>query len=166
MSSELNIETMNYNILPPEPPQIEVLNIINPDSIITNDIFEGIEPPVLPKKEAVEYQSENLFVKGEFLYIEDSYSRKMLVNAWNAITQLELWNYMKQEQDSYMWSKDNEISSIYSKMEELGYTGHSGGSFGWTMRQMQYIAQNGEDKYVQDVVSQYKYITRNETNNI
>jgi hypothetical protein len=32
-------------------------------------------------------------------------------------------------------------------MVELGYNGHSGSSFGYTMRAMQYIAQNGEEKY-------------------
>ena len=76
----------------------------------------------------------------------------MLVNAWNSITQLDLWNYMKQEQYSYMWSDYKKISYISSKMKELGYNEHSGSSFGWTMRQMQYIAQHGEDKYAEQIM--------------
>jgi hypothetical protein len=32
-------------------------------------------------------------------------------------------------------------------MEQLGYYGHSGSSFGLTMRTMQYIARNGEEKF-------------------
>lgn len=152
MSSELNIETMNYSILPPEPPRIEVLSIINTDSLITDDIIEGLEPPALQRKEAVEYQSENLFVRGEFLYIKDNNTREILVNAWNSITQLDLWNYMKQVQYSYMLSDDKEISAIFSKIEELGYNGHSGCSFVWTMRQMQYIAQHGEEKYAKQII--------------
>lgn len=155
MYSELNIENINYYILSPEPPQIKVTSIINPDSLITNDILKGLEPPALQMKKALEYQLENIFVRGEFLYIKDSYTREMLVNAWNSITQLDLWNYMKQEQYSYMWSDDDDkkISDISSKMEELGYNKHSGGSFEWTMRQMQYIAQHGEDKYAEQIMA-------------
>ncbi len=96
-------------------------------------------PPLPPE--------ETKFVKGDFAYIENSNEREMLQNAWNAITQLELWNYMKQNCESYMLSSDNEITIITHKMEELGYNGHSGFSFGWTMRQMQYIAQYGEEQY-------------------
>jgi hypothetical protein len=39
-------------------------------------------------------------------------------------------------------------------MEELGYDGHSGASFGWTMRTMQYIANHGEKKY-KEIVNEY-----------
>jgi hypothetical protein len=35
-------------------------------------------------------------------------------------------------------------------MVELGYDGHSGCSFGYTMRIMQYIAKYGEEKYKKD----------------
>ena len=78
----------------------------------------------------------------------------MLINAWNAITELDLWNYMRNEQYSYMLSNDKEIYIISRKMEELGYNGHSGFSFGWTMRQMQYIAQFGEKKYAEIILYQ------------
>jgi len=88
-----------------------------------------------------------VFVKGQFMYVKDTQSRILLVNAWNAITQLELWNYMKKDVESYMFCNDKEISIITRKMEELGYDGHSGFSFGWTMRQMQYIAQYGEEQF-------------------
>jgi hypothetical protein len=77
----------------------------------------------------------------------------MLVNAWNAITQLELWNYMKKDTYSFMLSNDKEIWIITKKMEDLGYDGHSGSSFGWTMRQIQYIAKNGEEKYMNDYLN-------------
>jgi hypothetical protein len=47
-----------------------------------------------------------------------------------------------------MWSNDKEVNLIANKIIELGYDGHSGFSFGWTMRQLQYIAINGEEKYM------------------
>jgi hypothetical protein len=52
-----------------------------------------------------------------------------------------------------MFSDDQEIWRITAKMEELGYNGHSGCSFGWTMRQMQYIAKYGEEKYRDELVA-------------
>jgi hypothetical protein len=33
-------------------------------------------------------------------------------------------------------------------MEELGYTGHSGTSFGWTMRSMEFLAKHGKDEFL------------------
>ena len=101
-------------------------------------------------------ESKETFIKGKFMYVKDEHSREMLVNAWNAIEELELWDYMRRETYSYMFSKDQEISRITAKMVELGYDGHSGFSFGWTMRQIQNIAQYGEEKYRDDVVSNYK----------
>ena len=98
-------------------------------------------------------QIQSKFLEGQFLYVNDPHSREMLINAWNAITLLELWNYMKNDQYSYMWNDDKEIGIIYKKMEELGYTIHSGGTFGWTMRQMQYIAKFGEKKFAQYILS-------------
>ena len=46
--------------------------------------------------------------------------------------------------DGYMWSNDKRIDLIYNKIEELGYTGHSGCSFAFIMRDMQFIALEGE----------------------
>ena len=71
----------------------------------------------------------------------------MLVNAWSAITQLGLWDYMKKDIINYIFSGDKEIYMISDKMFELGYRDHSGYSFSWIMRQMQYIAQHGEESY-------------------
>jgi hypothetical protein len=77
----------------------------------------------------------------------------MLVSAWNAITSVNLWNYMKKNVNNFMLNNDYEVKTIYRKIEELGYTGHSGFSFSWTLRQMQYIAQYGEKKYMREVVN-------------
>lgn len=78
--------------------------------------------------------------------------RNMYETAFDAITQLELWPFMKQfNDDSFMFSNGPEIDAIYKKIEEFGYFGHSGCSFGLTMRTMQYISIYGlatfEEKY-------------------
>jgi hypothetical protein len=123
--------------------------------------YNNISPPIPPTSN--EEQNDNLlsqiitndndkFEPGEFLYISELHSREMLVNAWNAITQLEIWDYMKKDTCSYTFNNDNEIDIISRKMEELGYNGHSGFSFGWTMRQMQIISKIGEIKYRQEIL--------------
>jgi hypothetical protein len=91
---------------------------------------------------------------GQFEFIEKE-DRTMYKTAHAAISQLELWDFMKKETDSYMFSSDTTVSKIYTKIEELGYAGHSGASFVCTMRTMQYIAQNGYDKFKE------KYLARN-----
>jgi hypothetical protein len=67
----------------------------------------------------------------------------MLENAYTAISLTEMWQYMKKNVESYMLCNDDELKIISDKMEELGYHGHSGASFGITMRNMQFIALNG-----------------------
>ena len=129
MSSELNV-------LPPSPPINETF-IINPSNIESE-------------------QNEDIFIFGQFLYVDDANDKEMLQNAWTDINQLYLWEYMKRPTDSYMMSSDPEINIITKKMEELGYDGHSGSSFGWTMRQMQHIAQHGEDDFMDTYITNNK----------
>ena len=71
----------------------------------------------------------------------------MLTNAWQAITQTNSWIFMAEEIESFMFSNHPKIYEISRKMEELGYSGHSGCSFGCTMRNMQYLAQKGEEQF-------------------
>ena len=79
------------------------------------------------------------------------YERIMYETAFNAITQLELWTYMQNfKGESFMLSLDEEVKCIYSKIENLGYCGHSGASFGFIMRNMEYISKNGLDKFQQE----------------
>jgi cation transport regulator ChaC len=56
---------------------------------------------------------------------------------------------MKKDVHSYMFNNDNELQRIYNKIEELGYNGHSGASFGYIMRHMQFIAKNGIENHKQ-----------------
>jgi hypothetical protein len=89
------------------------------------------------------------FVPGAFEYIKDYNAnyKAMLVNAYQAVTQTETWDFVKEDCESFMFSKDPRIYLISNKMTALGYGGHSGCSFGCVMRDMQYIAQNGEEKF-------------------
>ena len=91
-------------------------------------------------------ENNQVFVPGKFEYVNE-WDRKMFVNAWQAITLTENWEFMKADIESFMWSGDLRVDIISAKMIELGYNGHSGSSFGYTMRRMQYLAKNGEEKF-------------------
>ena len=103
-----------------------------------------LRPPTPPKNTS-KYCST--IGDGKFEYISKHTEREMLVNAWQAITQTNLWDFVSEPIDSFMWSSDQRIEAISEKMVELGYNGHSGISFGSTMRNMQYLAQHGENKF-------------------
>jgi len=86
-------------------------------------------------------------VPGKFDYVECTHTRKMLQNAWLAIELTEMWSFVEKPIESFMISPDSRVWKISNKMKELGYDNHSGFTFGWTMRQMQFIAQHGEEKF-------------------
>ena len=74
--------------------------------------------------------------------------RTMYTSAFDAITQLELWPFMRNfSRESFMFSSSPEVLRIFNRISQLGYDGHSGSSFGLTMRAMEYIAKNGLDMY-------------------
>ena len=77
----------------------------------------------------------------------DAHSQEMLTDAYKAITKLELWDTMKEDpgDGGFMFSNHEFIKKISSAME---YTGHSGASFGCTMRIMQQLALEGWDTFL------------------
>lgn len=85
---------------------------------------------------------------GDFSFINDSHSKQMLEDGYKTITDLDLWNwianYTPEEGKGFMFSSHDNITKIGNAMK----TGHSGASYGWTMRNMESIAKNGWDKFV------------------
>jgi hypothetical protein len=73
----------------------------------------------------------------------------MVQDGINAVMRAEMWEYMAKPttpgKDGFMFCTDPEMDVINKKIQ---YGGHSGSSFGWTMRQVEYIAKNGFDAYV------------------
>lgn len=137
ISDETN-EEENLNLinnLPPSPP--------NKFEEENSDMCLDDETPKLSEPVMRRINRGN----GKMDYIDSDHSRTMLENAWQAINLTEMWDFVSQPIESFMWSNDNRIWIISAKMEKLGYNGHSGFSFGWTMRNMQYLAQNGEEEF-------------------
>ena len=118
-----------------------------PLSLIHPNVLENIgsqnthTPPLL-------YNIDD-FVPGKFMYISNNKSREMLVNAWNIITKLNKWDFIKDNLDNYMINDSEEMKLL---QEKLGYDAQ----FSWIMKQMQYIAQNGEEQYMYQIRNQRK----------
>ena len=129
-------------LLPPSCRNIMDTNSREQPNIIHISSFPNIEPSVPTPTD--------ILVPGQFEYINNKHEREMYVNAWQAITVTENWDFVKADIESFMWSENPKIDIIGSKMSELGYHGHSGSSFGFIMRKMQYIARNGEKKFKED----------------
>ena len=105
----------------------------NTNTMDTTETFT-IMPPAPPKVD---------IGSGDFSYVTQHSERVMLQTAFQAITITENWAFVNQNIASFSLSSDKRVATIYYKIEELGYTGHSGCSFGCTMRNMQYIARHG-----------------------
>ena len=116
-------------------------------------------PPQPPTTED-EFIENGDFVKGKFDYIQNNSEKRMLQTAYQAINILELWSYIKQDPggNGFVFGGDIRVRQIYNKIEELGYHGHSGCSFGCTLRDMQNIAQKGEKEYRKMYLSTFKKV--------
>ena len=71
----------------------------------------------------------------------DSHSREMVQDAYDTAVKLELLDAIKNlnPQNGFMFTNSPIIDKISANLK---YTDHSGSSFGWTMRQVEYLAKN------------------------
>lgn len=106
---------------------------------MTEDRFETYTnfPIALPYKFAYAKRGNNSSIN----------EYEMLSFAYMAITETDNWDYIRKPNDSFTYSNDQNVVDIYKKIEELGYHGFSGTSFGVAMRYMQYLALNGEEEF-------------------
>ena len=88
------------------------------------------------------------FGNGEFEFV-NNYSREYLVSAHKIVTRLELWNWLRnftpKEGNGFMFTQGvPELDRLNEEMyKDPVSSGHSGSSYGITMRNMEYIAKNG-----------------------
>ena len=137
------------------------MSAFNPEMMVRDTIDEvvaGIEyntipplPPLINYTDTAAYLFNMPLIPGQFNYVDEN-ERDMFVNAWQAITLTETWDFIKNFQGSFMMSGDENINRISAKMSELGYDGHSGCSFGFTMQTMKCLAINGEEKFREDYI--------------
>ena len=87
---------------------------------------------------------------GDFSFIEDAESRNMLDSMYKAVTVTENWENLKVDpgEGGFMFSSDPRTSQTVGEITKAdAYKGHSGSSFGWTIRNMQKIAKSGWKAY-------------------
>lgn len=89
-------------------------------------------------------------MEGDFKQVvKDEWEQTMLQDAYNTISALGLWDWLKDPsipgEKGFMFLHSPEIDSI---CKHMAYQGHSGSSFAWTMRTMEYIAKNGWGGYL------------------
>jgi hypothetical protein len=87
-----------------------------------------------------------------FNFITNEHTRSVISNGYMAVTQLELWDWLKEfEQapdEGFIWTEHPNIYRIGVKMESLPDAPcHSGASFAITMRNLVFIAKNGIEEY-------------------
>jgi hypothetical protein len=83
-----------------------------------------------------------------FETVYTTFETPMLQDAYQAITACDLWEWMRtyapEDGRGFMFGNHPNQEKINEKMT---YTGHSGASYGWTMRAMEDIAKNGWDSH-------------------
>lgn len=88
----------------------------------------------------------------DFDSIYTPFETAMLKDAYNAITKADLWEWMRRKStpgpDGFMFSSAIELAIINA---EMSFDGHSGSSYGWTMRQMESIAKRGWEEHKNQV---------------
>lgn len=89
--------------------------------------------------------------------IYTDFEAEMLKDAFDAITQCNLWEWLKTFQphpnEGFMFSYHPCLTMIGSAMK---YSGHSGSSHAWTMRIMEDIAKRGWEKHRESTISRSK----------
>jgi hypothetical protein len=84
----------------------------------------------------------------QFEFVECEMTRDMLRDGYSAVSRCELWDWLKtyepEEGKGFMYSKPTpEMERINSEIT----TDHSGSTYGFVMRRMQYIAKHGYDGF-------------------
>ncbi len=91
-----------------------------------------------------------MFARGDFSFIQDKSTRLMLEEAFETVEKLGVWEELKSKDvpgdGGYMFSTHPLAKKIADACPDT--VGHSGSSWGWTMRQIDYIAKDGWDAYV------------------
>ena len=86
-----------------------------------------------------------------FEFIGSKSDKEFYKSAHQAITNCEMWNWLRNyDTDTFMYDNSKETKRIFTEMlKDPINNNHSGTSYGFTIRQMEYIAKNGYDHFKQ-----------------
>jgi hypothetical protein len=85
-----------------------------------------------------------------FSFIADESTRFMFEDMYAAITKAEAWEWIKQDpgDGGFMFNDSEKSRQIAKNLTDR--VGHSGSSYGWTMRSMQRLALIGWSAFIQE----------------
>jgi hypothetical protein len=80
-----------------------------------------------------------------FDFVNDTLMRYYLLDAFSAVSKAEAWEFLKnyEPKEGFMFSKHPMLTEINKYID----TGHSGASYGMTMREIHYVAKFGYEEY-------------------
>jgi len=88
-----------------------------------------------------------------FSQIYETHDAEMLGDVYETIKLMGLWDWFREFEphanEGFMFSPDLELATISGALK---YQGHSGASFGWTMRVVHDIAKNGWDHHCRNMI--------------
>ena len=104
------------------------------------------------------YYGLNLNSNELFDFVKDSHNKQLLFAAYTAISNCELWDWLKKTDIvSFMYHNNcREMIFFRKEMEKnpINET-HSGASYGSTMRQIEYIAKYGYDCFASEYIRNF-----------
>ena len=100
----------------------------------------------------IEYYGLHIDNNELFSFINDISTKELLQSAHKAITNCEMWDWIRTTQiTSFMYDNGPEMKIIRTQMDKDPINrNHSGSSYGWVMREIEYIAKYGYSKYEED----------------
>jgi hypothetical protein len=121
------------------------------------------QPQINIIKTNISEKSTSLIIP-DFSFIKDVDSRNNILNAYNAVTKCNAWEFLKkfkpEDVDGCLYCSHPQIYKIYETMEKCTpkISNHSGSSFSWTMREIQKIAKIGYEKYKSEKLSENRFL--------
>jgi hypothetical protein len=93
--------------------------------------------------------TDPVYARGDFSFVPNKFHRKMLEDGFRAVEETNAWDYVKVDpgKGGFVWSQSPEVLEIFLAMK---CKSHSIQTFKIVMRNMNSIAVNGWDAYVQE----------------
>ena len=121
--------------------------------------YEPLILPILGTFNSEELEPVDIPVNPDFSFL-DSNEKNMIQSAYKTLNRLNKWDYMRRYNPSnqlgYMFDKDETIDEITNAIDNDYQMGHSGFSMAFTMRNIQYIAKNGFEKYKEHLMEGFR----------
>lgn len=92
----------------------------------------------------------NTITEKDLYFMQDSLWQMCIADAYNAVISVGLYDYIKyNEIKSFVYKTPPDYENQFNKLAKLAdvRVGHSGSSYGSTMRTVEYIIKNGFEKW-------------------